>query len=850
MHSCFSCELIGNQLSAKGRGDLGQGSFRRSLNLSLALVFLPAFCLPPVAFAADVDSNGTSTAAATGAAPAGDQEPSLDDIVGKALTAYGGKEALGQVISGSSFFGKKSSPGAPGVAYRHVRKGDRWRTDVETAAATPSAVPTTGGATDGATNTAAPADLAGSQPVTETSAFDGVSGWRAEGSTVLDMPGDRLAFLNEEEQRQPWLLYHWQDPDYKFALRGRTDYKQVPVYAVEVTYKDGRPTTLYLTQSNYLVSGLSYETEIPETETATHAIKTANVSVDYSEYRPTAGAIIPYKMTRFVNNAEVETKELSSVNIGTSIDDTIFYKPTPGTAWHIPKTVTIPFDYSAKEIVIKGRINSTDELDFLLDTGASETIIDRGIAAQQLLSRGSAYQIAGVAGYVNTQSSIVKRLEIGNLILNDVQARILDLSGQSRTLGKRIAGIIGTNVISKFVMCVDYSKPALIIGDIDNYPRPAKAASVPFVQKQAPFVKVSLNGHDDQILLVDTGAAFNHIPTAVAQKYLSGDPANLRHVTEGTGLDGRPIKLGKVVIDSVSIGALPVRKVSFTYPWRPDLSGKEKGSSSSTRAGFFQDTNLGILGNPFWENFIVTVDYKYQRLLLQPNPIVRIRGEIGQTLLAADNQLVLHRDFRLAELNYQKALMLADTASDAREQAILLGRLGNLRRLMAKDLQRPEHAKAAYNYFIRAQELASKIHAQDVEGRVLADWSLLYSDNGQSAEAKETIDRALLLAPQDPNVNVDCAVHLYRNHLYPEMQKYVEKALFLEPSNWQALWYQVKLSENFYDTPKVVATLKEILRFYPWSKVAADKLKSLNMTVPENPTDTIVVPSRKAPAHK
>jgi hypothetical protein len=82
------------------------------------------------------------------------------------------------------------------------------------------------------------------------------------------------------------------------------------------------------------------------------------------------------------------------------------------------------------------------------------------------------------------------------------------------------------------------------------------------------------------------------------------------------------------------------------------------------------------------------------------------------------------------------------------------------------------------------------------------------------------------------------------------MQKYVEKALFLEPSNWQALWYQVKLSENFFDTPKVVATLKEILRFYPWSKVAADKLKSLNMTVPENPTDTIVVPSRKAPAHK
>ncbi len=179
---------------------------------------------------------------------------------------------------------------------------------------------------------------------------------------------------------------------------------------------------------------------------------------------------------------------------------------------------------------------------------------------------------------------------------------------------------------------------------------------------------------------------------------------------------------------------------------------------------------------------------------------------------------------------------MADRANDPRDQAALLGRLGNLRRIMAKDLQRPEHSSAAYNYFSRAQELAARVHAPDVEGRILGDWSLLYSDSGQAPSAKATMDRALMLAPQDPNVNVDCAVHLYRAHLYPEMQKYVEKALFLEPSNWQALWYQVKLSESFYDTPRVVATLKEILRYYPWSKVAAEKLRTLNMSVPGEST--------------
>jgi len=85
------------------------------------------------------------------------------------------------------------------------------------------------------------------------------------------------------------------------------------------------------------------------------------------------------------------------------------------------------------------------------------------------------------------------------------------------------------------------------------------------------------------------------------------------------------------------------------------------------------------------------------------------------------------------------------------------------------------------------------------------------------------------------------------------MQKYVEKALFLEPSNWQALWYQVKLSETFSDTPKVIATLKEILRFYPWSKVAQDKLRSLNMSVPDDPSEAggaSTMPGSTTPAAK
>jgi predicted aspartyl protease len=465
-------------------------------------------------------------------------------------------------------------------------------------------------------------------------------------------------------------------------------------------------------------------------------------------------------------------------------------------------------------------------MEFLLDTGASDTLIDRRVAAEHFLPKDGTFNIAAMSGMVAAENSVVKRLEIGKLIINDIPVKIIDLSGQSKHLGRQVAGIIGMNVIGRYLVTLDYSKPAMTFADADDGVRP-NVKPVAFVKNEAPYVSVGLNGKESCNFLVDTGAAFNHMPEVFAKHYITGDISG-KHFIEGTGLDGQPVRLGTVVMDSIVLGGFAAKKISFTYPAKGDSSGSgSAGSPAAQKTGFFQDSSSGILGNPFWQNFVVTLDWKYQRLFLKNNPGFNARDVIQKSLAAGDAALTLHREYRDAEFNYQKALMVAESSNDQKERARLLGRLGNLRRLMAKDLKRPEHAKASYDYFTKAEDIAQKTKASDIEGRVLADWSLLYADNGQQAEAHTTMARGLALAPDDPNVNVDAAVELYRSGLFPEMQKYVEKALFLDPDNWQALWYQVKLSENFNDTPRVVATLKDIVRYYPWSKVAKDKLAGL-----------------------
>lgn len=746
------------------------------------------------------------------------EDPTVEALISKALTAYGGKEALLQLDASQICFGKQLNVAA-GESNQHavriMRKGSRWRIDFD--APEEGSAPVTPDPTAQATSADTPV-----KPPTagKTTAFDGQSGWQSIGQEVVDLSDVDLQKLLLEFDQQPTLLTCWQEPGYSFKSLGRTTYNQIPVYAVEVS-RGGNTTTLFIDRSNYLVVGLSYN--LPQDATK-------QVSVEYSEYRPTGGTMFPYRHVQKINNDTVFELDLSNITLTTAIDDAQFTRPVQGKTVRLAKSITIPFDYAQKEILLKVRINNSEELDFMFDTGASDTIIDRRVAADSFLLKQGQFGIAALGGVVAARSTVVKRIEIGNnLILNDIEARIVDLSPQSRNLNRRIAGIIGTNIISKFLVTIDYSKPEITFADSETAARPKGAAQAAFLQRGAPVVKANLNGKEEVKMLVDTGAAFNNLPSAIAARHVRSD-APAKYTTEATGLDLRPVKLGKLSVDSLVLGGQTSRQVSFTYvidAKKPQSAPLKAGEATRNNGGFFENSNLGILGNPFLQDYIVTIDYKFQRMLLQPNPVLRIRSEIEQAISSGDTKLIIQMDYRQSEIAYQRALMVAMRSGDHKNEARALGRLGNLRRIMAKDLNRPEHSKAAYDYFVKAQTLARKYSAPDVEGRVLADWSLLYSDSGQPIEAKQMVDRAIILAPQDANVNVTCAVHLSKAKLFPDMQKCLDKALFIDPTNWQALWYQVKLSEVFFDYPKVLNTLKEIRRYYPASRTAQDKINEI-----------------------
>ncbi|MCA9802851.1 MAG: aspartyl protease family protein [Cyanobacteria bacterium HKST-UBA02] len=757
--------------------------------------------------------EGGSTSSGEDQAVDASHEDRLEEVIAKAVKAYGGEDALRKFDDSATVFGKVVPGGGTAESaftYRKFRKAKKWRVDLEAPAA----------------------GQAG--PVKRVLAFNGLAGWRSTGNTVVDLNPVRLAQLNDDNEYQPSLLLFWGSDEWSFTLKGRTIFRGVPVYAVQIAEKrnSSRQIDLFIDQRNFLVVGVSYNTETGSDGSE------RKIAMEYEEYRPLSGTMFPYRQTKLINNKEASELIIASASLEDAIDESVFDRPQSAGKVTLVCPVTVDFEYSQKEILVKGRLNNGDELLFLFDTGASDTLIDRRVAAEHFLAKQGKQNMMALSGAVNVDSTVIKRLELGSLIVNDLDARIVPLDSQSRQLGRRIAGIIGTNLIRKFVVKLDYGKPSITFYDTDTFERPKTGTMVPFLQPNAPVVKAKLAGGVEMAMLVDTGAAFNNLPTAVARKQMAQLGSQSSHTTEGSGLDGRRLKLASLVIPRVDVGGQSMKNVNFTYV----LESKEEGGSARSdsklveeQGGFFRSTSIGILGNPYWQNFVTIVDYKFQRLILSPNPMVAVKEQIEAAVQEGDSKLLVHGNFRLAETAYQKALMVATTHKDRVNEARLYGRIANMRRMMAKELARPEQCKTAYEFFVKGHNLAVETGDREVEGRILADWSLLYSDNGQMIEAKQNFNRALLLAPRDPQVNVDYALHLSRLNQLPQMQSYLEKALFYDPSNWQALWYQFKLFEKFMDYPRAIKTLKEIKKYYPWSKPAASRLAQLETMVKASP---------------
>jgi len=174
----------------------------------------------------------------------------------------------------------------------------------------------------------------------------------------------------------------------------------------------------------------------------------------------------------------------------------------PGAKGTVGRSIAVGFDlYRGYLIVVRGSAGPRKDLNFLLDTGASYTVLDRRLARKLRLDELPGV-LAGVNGRVAAGRAIAPSLQIGPTRRENLSVMIEDLSCFDKALPVRIDAVIGLDVVGQGAFEIDYSSRQINFGplpSLKNTLRLRMSGGLPLVDAELDKTPVHL--------VLDTGAS-------------------------------------------------------------------------------------------------------------------------------------------------------------------------------------------------------------------------------------------------------------------------------------------------------------------------------------------------------
>ncbi|MCU0390161.1 MAG: aspartyl protease family protein [Thermoflexibacter sp.] len=280
----------------------------------------------------------------------------------------------------------------------------------------------------------------------------------------------------------------------------------------------------------------------------------------------------------------------------------------------------IPFKLVNNLMIIHLRLNKSDTMNFILDTGVKTALLI-GLKTGDSLNLKYARKIKikglGEGEDVEAIHSFGNRIDLTGVfgINQDILILQQDVFYFSSKLGMRIHGILGYDVFKNFVVDINYERKELILRTHQRFKIRKKDNVIPMIVEEGkPYMMakvVSGNGAvTDVKLIIDTGAS-HALSLDIFSKESLQLPEKVRNAYLGRGLNGDIRgKIGRV--NYLNIGGYQLDNILTSFP---DSSSLRHISSITPRNG-----NVGA---EILKRFHLTFDYLNQRLIMRPNSFFR-----------------------------------------------------------------------------------------------------------------------------------------------------------------------------------------------------------------------------------
>ena len=274
---------------------------------------------------------------------------------------------------------------------------------------------------------------------------------------------------------------------------------------------------------------------------------------------------------------------------------------------------SIPFEMVGRTMYIKVKINNSDSLRFQFDTGGTGVLLDSLTAEQAGVSKTGriATEAGGQGGSVS--AFYIKHQEIslpGNTKLKNIEFTLMNLGDPKTGTSSAIAGIMGADLMNKYVTQIDFPNKRLLlykrINDVDL--RGFTPIKFDFYEDlNIPRFPVSIRLPNDEVVtgkvIFDSGAATTMLIFAPFSNYYSiksklGDVKSFA----GRGLTANTTDIIAQIkgldFDGFSFGPMNISvNVDDNAPKSPEY--------------------LGLLGIEVIRNFQVIMDYKHKVIYLK-----------------------------------------------------------------------------------------------------------------------------------------------------------------------------------------------------------------------------------------
>ncbi|MEO9485024.1 MAG: aspartyl protease family protein [Ekhidna sp.] len=278
----------------------------------------------------------------------------------------------------------------------------------------------------------------------------------------------------------------------------------------------------------------------------------------------------------------------------------------------LSEPLCLPFRLINDIIYVRIGINEIDSLNFIFDTGAGSTLIGLRTGDLLGLTNGKKSTNIGAAGSHPVQIFHGNSIAIGQETIDNISLIKNETELSSALLGERLDGIVGYDILSRFVVTIDYDRSLIELHDFGKYSADSSWHEIKFKKiSNIPSISLAFTIDDKEYLgkfLVDSGADANMIlgPSFVKDNGIMEEIHNSYSFNSRIGTSNAKTEVVITRISNMKMGKVDFRQVPLAL--------------ILSNSGVFSLLNFdGILGNSILKRFNITFDYRKNRMFINPN---------------------------------------------------------------------------------------------------------------------------------------------------------------------------------------------------------------------------------------